>query len=441
MSGKHKECTSLVSCTSRTSTLPTRLIDVGTQDEDILRLVESQTQYPRDATKPLYFTLSYRWGEGNRSARTTLSNVQQRNQHISIQELPKTIQDAIKITRGMKIRYLWVDAVCIIQPDNDKETGDWLKESANMANYYSNAYLCIAASSAEDSSEGILVERPVAKLPFREWCNPGGRTVECPHYSRRIFLTPLLERGWCLQEWILSPRILHWTRNGLIWQCKKGFFWESQKVLHDKHLEHIFDSRGGGIGSNNDCLFDMGFSSEPWKEMWRILESTKDEALGHHWSSLVYCYSQMSLAKPGDRLAAIQGIATYLSNRHKVGYFAGIFEHQYLNGLLWARELKGNLSTKIEGFPSWSWASAKGAILIPRVANKDSTPWMRWVGGFPSGTKIPDFKKMSNRQIRMTAPLVPLSVEKTSQQCTLEETWYEFGSNSPMAWKEITYFL
>ncbi|CEI60225.1 unnamed protein product [Fusarium venenatum] len=36
MSGKHEKCASLDSCKSSTLALPTRLIDVGTQDENIL---------------------------------------------------------------------------------------------------------------------------------------------------------------------------------------------------------------------------------------------------------------------------------------------------------------------------------------------------------------------------------------------------------------------
>ncbi|KAL6918386.1 hypothetical protein FSST1_009881 [Fusarium sambucinum] len=329
MSGKHEECISLESCTSSTSALPTRLIDVGTHVEDITRLVESQKIYLRNEMKPLYLILSYRWGNGNRSARTTQNNFQQRKTQMSIQELPRTIKDAIGITRRMKIRYLWVDAVCIIQPDNDRGTEDWLKESANMCDYYSNAYCCIAASSAEDSSEGILVERPVANFPFREWSNPGGKLLGCPHNAQRLFRNPLLERAWCLQEWILSPRILHWTRNGLIWECKKGFFWEGQKVLHDD--EPVIPGcqrEGTTINSiNSECPFEMNFSPNTSTEIWQILDSSKDEALGYHWSRLIYCYNQMNLTNSRDRLAAIQGIATYLSNRHKVRYLAGIFEY------------------------------------------------------------------------------------------------------------------
>ncbi|ESU15274.1 hypothetical protein FGSG_08119 [Fusarium graminearum PH-1] len=281
-SGKHRKCASLESCTTRTSPLPTRLIDVGTHNKDILRLIETREKCPRGSKKPLYLILSYRWGKGNQSARTTELNIQQRKKQMALQDFPKTIQDTIKITRRMGIRYLWVDAVCIIQPDNDGETKDWLNESANMANYYSNAYCCISASNAEDSSGRILVERPVGRFPFVEWRNRGGRVLESPHSSRRLFRNPLLERGWCLQEWILSPRILQWTRNGLIWQCKEGFLWESQSGFHGTYPEHFSDPLGKYVRSSIECPFDMGITSESRTEIWQILETTKDRALGYH---------------------------------------------------------------------------------------------------------------------------------------------------------------
>jgi hypothetical protein len=44
-------------------------------------------------------------------------------------------QDAISVTRALGIRYLWIDALCILQ-DSVK---DWEQESANMAAVYTNS--------------------------------------------------------------------------------------------------------------------------------------------------------------------------------------------------------------------------------------------------------------------------------------------------------------
>jgi hypothetical protein len=32
--------------------------------------------------------------------------------------------------------------------------------------------------------------------------------------------SPLYQRAWATQEWILSRRILHFTKAGLTWSCK-----------------------------------------------------------------------------------------------------------------------------------------------------------------------------------------------------------------------------
>jgi Heterokaryon incompatibility protein (HET) len=61
--------------------------------------------------------------------------------------LPKTIYDAAKITRKLGLQYLWVDALCIIQDLVE----DWQRESANMGNIYSNAFITIQASGAKDT--------------------------------------------------------------------------------------------------------------------------------------------------------------------------------------------------------------------------------------------------------------------------------------------------
>ncbi|CEI60226.1 unnamed protein product [Fusarium venenatum] len=168
---------------------------------------------------PLYLILSYCWGEGNRSARTTRRNLQQRTKQITMQELPKTIQDAIKITRRLKVRYLWVDAVCIIQPDNHSDTEDW------------QITILMPTCVSQRQLQRIAKKEYSSKDQWPSFLSKNGVTPMARQlYVHIIPGVPLLKRGWCLQEWILSPQILHWTNNGLIWQCKKGFFWECQKV-------------------------------------------------------------------------------------------------------------------------------------------------------------------------------------------------------------------
>src|SRR5207248_2982479 len=74
---------------------------------------------------------------------------------IPLSDLPPTFRDAIAVTRTLRVRYLWIDSLCIIQDDRD----DWAKESPKMGLIYTNAILTIAASAARDSSCGLFSHR------------------------------------------------------------------------------------------------------------------------------------------------------------------------------------------------------------------------------------------------------------------------------------------
>ena len=71
-----------------------------------------------DAPAAPYVALSYCWG-GDQMAKTVKSRVTDYEKDIPLHTLPQTIQDAIVVTRGIGLRYLWVDAMCIIQDDGD----------------------------------------------------------------------------------------------------------------------------------------------------------------------------------------------------------------------------------------------------------------------------------------------------------------------------------
>jgi hypothetical protein len=82
-------------------------------------------------------------------------------------KLAKTIQDAIIFTRKLSIRYLWVDALCILQSerlDDAQHRADWSYEAARFGQYYENATLTIAATGAMSSSEGLFLRRPALEF-------------------------------------------------------------------------------------------------------------------------------------------------------------------------------------------------------------------------------------------------------------------------------------
>lgn len=71
-------------------------------------------------------------------------------------QLPTLFKDAILFfARKLGIRYLWIDALCILQDDSK----DWERESAVMAEVYSNPYLTIAATRAVNPYSSLLEDR------------------------------------------------------------------------------------------------------------------------------------------------------------------------------------------------------------------------------------------------------------------------------------------
>ncbi|KAK7985256.1 hypothetical protein PG988_002878 [Apiospora saccharicola] len=151
---------------------PGRLIDVSLDDVEThwsekspVRLVSSASWSGNDP--PRYIALSHCWGKTlTKDLITTSGNLQSRLRSISHDSLPPSFQDAVTITRALGIRYLWIDALCIIQDS----AADWATESAKMASVYGDSYLTIAADSSPDSSGGILRKRvvPDPLLPMND---------------------------------------------------------------------------------------------------------------------------------------------------------------------------------------------------------------------------------------------------------------------------------
>ena len=84
--------------------------------------------------------------QGGRASSNTLhSNIAQRMGTFPTSDLLATQRDAICFAHILGIKYVWIDAICIIQDS----TPDWSHEAALMHEYYGNAYftLCIASEN------------------------------------------------------------------------------------------------------------------------------------------------------------------------------------------------------------------------------------------------------------------------------------------------------
>ncbi|KAE9373390.1 HET-domain-containing protein, partial [Stipitochalara longipes BDJ] len=345
--------------------LPTRLIDVGLlEGSEDLRIFIPPDDFSNITRQTDYLTLSYCWGGSQMGHATTVENLGRRCQGFSSEILPKTIRDAIKITRSLGQRYLWVDSLCIIQPI-EGNTSDWQFESSQMGQYYQNSFCTISATSATSTSDGCYFQKPGMRFAL-ETCYIGGYVVEdgeansprphgeadlycvlhpsIPSWDDAVESGTLLTRGWAFQERALSPRILHWTKDAVFWECitLKASEYFPEPMIDDA---------------------DEDFSLNGLKGM-KILSTRNSlkNVLREFWQNQISQYSTKDLTYSSDRLPAISGLAKIVQQYSKYNYLAGLWKSTLLEGLTWHVEEDKNIVRIIpESYvaPSWSWASVK----------------------------------------------------------------------------------
>jgi hypothetical protein len=94
------------------TSLPRRVLDVGSIIDSTIFLLISEDRKAR------YAALSYCWG-GPQEVVAKEDTWVAMTQGITLSVLPKTIQDAVTVTRRLGLRYLWVDALCIKQDSKE----------------------------------------------------------------------------------------------------------------------------------------------------------------------------------------------------------------------------------------------------------------------------------------------------------------------------------
>lgn len=206
--------------------VPARVLDLGPSKSTSV----NSPQLTEDFCGP-YVALSHCWGN-TRHIVTEKNNIECHKNGIPLQHLPKTLQDAIIFTKGIGLRYLWIDSLCIIQDD----INDWKNEAAKMADVYRNAYCTIAAAGSKDDQEGIFIKRSEQDVCVLRY--NAANTYIAATYAEddvaamlELHKSPLSNRAWTLQERLLSQRTIHFTTSRVIWECQSQLETEDLLVL------------------------------------------------------------------------------------------------------------------------------------------------------------------------------------------------------------------
>ncbi|XXH05711.1 hypothetical protein Hte_012146 [Hypoxylon texense] len=188
---------------------PIRLIDV--EERKIIHTTQQEQEY---------LALSYVWGETTEGSLTS-ATVEEFSSSQGLPDdpdvIPRTILDAIRLTRDIGFRYLWVDSLCILQ-DNDR---DKLHHLPHMDSIYSCANLVIIAAAGDNAHEGLP-----GVVRSRDAWHHSENVDGVPLITCRPLLREVLEqtewnrRGWTFQEAILARRTLVFTKHQAYWNCR-----------------------------------------------------------------------------------------------------------------------------------------------------------------------------------------------------------------------------
>lgn len=215
---------------------PKRLLYLGMDDE--CRLVETRSLGLKRGYLR-YVALSHPWGipQEHEHFKSTKSNRTTHLAAIDIEQLPANYQDAVRVCRAAGAEWLWIDSLCILQPEED-DPGDFHEEAAFFQDVFNCAYFVIAASSAQGTSSGFLKPKKPSELIALPG-KPQGRQIEDTYYisdvlddfENDVLDGPLNDRGWVMQELATARRTMFFASNQTYFQCGQGVRCETLSKL------------------------------------------------------------------------------------------------------------------------------------------------------------------------------------------------------------------
>lgn len=321
-------------------------------------------QFQKGSAVQPYVALSYCWGDPASVPKTTGANLENHmSVGLEIKTLPATFRHAAEVVRRLGYECLWIDALCIVQDDEE----DWKEEAPRMAVVYGNAVCTIHAADAINSDGGLFATSLAG--------------------SKRGILQ---RRAWATQELAISPRSLIFTADGVGWECQQAQTtpadeYADMKPKNDvkelsekspKGLKDIFvffrDWRIPGQEVENPEVFD-----EPRMDLSFDIQGDKHSYVPFidTWWELISQYSSRSMSYESDRFLALNGIAAVAQRQARIRNTWGLWIDFLETELLWYVDSSGPEGHSTNRFlaPSWSWAATKGGIVKNTFAERGSS--------------------------------------------------------------------
>lgn len=350
------ECTTDKDCNQFRNSenfVPKRLLDLGLAGDarpPVLIDTTETSPIPTVGENTLrYACLSYCWGSRSIPLRTTSQTLEKHKQGIPVDKIPQVFRDAVFVARQLGLRYLWIDALCIIQ-DN---AADWEKESGRMADIFHHSFITFGAATSSACDETFLPQREdnLIHMDFQSSLNPN----VSGHHS--IF--PLA--GYDKWPFKADLRASTWNTRGWVWQeqnIAQRILVFGPKMLHLRCHRRV-------LSENGRCWTDESNASSL---------KTSDLREWVHW---IEDYSGRKFTYASDKLVAASGLAKVMQKlmakeRQAPTYLAGLWlDKDFHHNFKWVlcrkhlsfREMIDSLENN-ENYcaPSWSWASRSSAV-------------------------------------------------------------------------------
>lgn len=412
--------------------LPTRLIKVGDEGSSTVHLYEGNdllyvTNDLFHSATERYMTLSHCWGN-SRNFTLNKSTYKRLKTGISVSELPRTFQDAICVTRRLGVKYIWIDSLCIFQDDVD----DWRRESSAMTRIFRQALCNIAALASSTSNGGCFRERDIRSI---QPCRIDARWVGLPQglfniyyeklWERDVAGAPLLKRAWVVQERLLAPRVLHFGREQLFWEC---------------HSMNACETYPDGLplclNLTDPTIYFKGLNPSVDGENLRKMRNwdSSDSSLNqlYIWEKVVGAYTGCFLTNEHDKLIAISGIAKQvqplslsdstdrggrLPSYRPAQYLAGLWNYFLPAQLLW--EVRQGSRSATYHAPTWSWASLDGQVSF-QAPFSDGQDLIHILDSTTNPLSEDPFGQVTGGFIRLQGNLVPVSITAANRFSSAE---------------------
>ncbi|KAK1081767.1 hypothetical protein LTR33_004416 [Friedmanniomyces endolithicus] len=341
-----------------------RLIDV-----DELRVIVAEK--PQSCR---YVALSYVWG-GADVLKLTSDNIHEISEEEGLKDslalLPRTILDAMQVTKAAGERYLWVDSLCILQ-DNSEESSEQI---ANMDRVYGSALFTIVAADGEHADVGLCGVRNEVFVDAGDEGTPrhivqptaslkNDLTVIAPFERSRA--TPISRRNWESRAWTfqerhLSRRMLFFGNNEMVWHCR-GMVAREDMPVEQSGYEHptldwlALKPQHLGVGVD-EYWRDGSFETNRHGRTHLVRSATFAE-----YARLVGQYSQRTMTHGSDAVNAFAGLLRIFSLAFESECVYGLPSVLLDVALLW-RSVEPLQKRNVGlGFPSWSWAGWEGKV-------------------------------------------------------------------------------